>query len=207
MTSIYQQEESVENPLIPLDNLENQFGTFNYEMDAHNDPMIRDKKSSPNSSLITSVPTFFMTLFVVTPVWLTILLPLAVLGQTGVAISRAISPKKTRKPSSDSTNVSVQKRSTDLQGRDYDLILYGATGFTGEMAAKYLAKNYGNKVNWAIAGRRKDALMTLRAELVRINPALDNLPIILADSQDERSIDNMAAMTKVLITTAGKLVE
>lgn len=42
--------------------------------------------------------------------------------------------------------------------RKYDLVIYGATGFTGRLATLYIANQYGNKsFKWAIAGRRKDA--------------------------------------------------
>ena len=42
--------------------------------------------------------------------------------------------------------------------REFDLILFGATGFTGGFAAEYLAKNYGTTIKWAIAGRNERKL-------------------------------------------------
>ena len=41
--------------------------------------------------------------------------------------------------------------------KDYDLIIYGATGFTGRLVVEYLDKNY-SEINWAIAGRNEEKL-------------------------------------------------
>lgn len=43
--------------------------------------------------------------------------------------------------------------------REFQLVVFGATGFTGKLAVAYLAKQYGTSVKWAIAGRRRDALL------------------------------------------------
>jgi short subunit dehydrogenase-like uncharacterized protein len=45
-----------------------------------------------------------------------------------------------------------------MEDREYDLVLFGATGFTGRLAAKYLANQYGRSINWAIAGRSQERL-------------------------------------------------
>lgn len=87
--------------------------------------------------------------------------------------------------------------------REFDLVLYGATGFTGRLAALYLAKTYGKRFKWAIAGRRLDALKKIRDELCSVCADMKDLPIIIADSSDESSIRKMTSSTKVVITTAG----
>jgi len=72
------------------------------------------------------------------------------------------------------------------------------------MAAVYIAKTYGRKAfKWAIAGRRQQALLSLRTELAAIDPNLASLPFIVADSNDELSLRDLAVSTKVVITTAG----
>eukprot|EP01034_Spumella_vulgaris_P029233 gene29233-36247_t len=66
-----------------------------------------------------------------------------------------------------------------------------------------MAKTYGSSVKWAISGRRKEALEKLRDELTLIDKTLHDLPIIIADSSDDNSLDVMTAQTKVVLTTAG----
>jgi short subunit dehydrogenase-like uncharacterized protein len=77
--------------------------------------------------------------------------------------------------------------------RVHDLVVFGATGFTGQLAARYLANRYSSglaaqPLKWAIAGRRRAALESLRAEL-----QLPDLPIIIADSADEASLAAMVS--------------
>lgn len=82
--------------------------------------------------------------------------------------------------------------------------MLGSTGFTGKLAAEYIARQYGTKqFKWAIAGRREDAMKRLRSDLAKISPDLDNLDIIIVDTSDESSVGRMVASTKVVLTTAG----
>ena len=69
---------------------------------------------------------------------------------------------KSKKATTDAPYEPVSVAQEDL--KKYDLVLFGATGFTGKMAAVYIAKNYGGSksFNWAIAGRRKGALEEIR---------------------------------------------
>lgn len=81
-----------------------------------------------------------------------------------------------------------------------DIIIYGATGFTGQLVAEYFNAYYANtNVKWAIAGRSA-------AKLADIKQALnlpDDLPTIVADSQDTKALHDLVAQTKVVITTVG----
>eukprot|EP01035_Chromulina_nebulosa_P018353 gene18352-24046_t len=84
--------------------------------------------------------------------------------------------------------------------------VFGSTGFTGKLAASYIAKQYGysgKNFHWAIAGRRRDALESLKKELSHNDPTLDDLDIIIADINDIQSISELVAKTKVIITTVG----
>ncbi|GAK33372.1 saccharopine dehydrogenase [Iodidimonas nitroreducens] len=84
--------------------------------------------------------------------------------------------------------------------RDYDLVLYGASGFTGKLVAEYIAKNYGETdVRWAFAGRNAQKLSDVRDELGL--PA--DFPLILADADDPQSLHDMVAKTRLVITTVG----
>lgn len=79
----------------------------------------------------------------------------------------------------------------------YDIILYGATGFTGRRAVAYFQKNAPKGLNWAIAARNTDKLAALKKEL---NLSVDALT---ADAQDAPAIDELVQQTKVILTTAG----
>ena len=51
-----------------------------------------------------------------------------------------------------------------MEEKNYQIILYGATGFTGKLCAEYFQSNYPD-LNWAIAGRNKEKLESLKTEL------------------------------------------
>ena len=80
--------------------------------------------------------------------------------------------------------------------KNYQIILYGATGFTGKLCAEYFKKNYPD-LNWAIAGRNKNKLEALKSEL---NLDCD---IFVADSDDYEAIKNFVKQTKVVLSAAG----
>jgi len=87
--------------------------------------------------------------------------------------------------------------------RTYDLILFGATGFTGKLVAEYLARSAPKDLRWAIAGRSKDKLEVVRRDLARAAPELAGLPTLVADSHDEAALDALVPKTKVICTTVG----
>jgi short subunit dehydrogenase-like uncharacterized protein len=79
----------------------------------------------------------------------------------------------------------------------YDVILYGASGFVGKQTVQYFARHAPQSLHWAIAGRNRQKLETIRG-------ALDlSVDILIADSQDQQAIDQMVAQTRVILTTAG----
>lgn len=89
--------------------------------------------------------------------------------------------------------------------RKYSLTLFGATGFTGGLCARYLAAHLPEGSAWAIAGRNEEKLARLRASLQAEGVA--NLPDeIVADVHDPHSLGDMAAVSKVVITTVGPYV-
>jgi short subunit dehydrogenase-like uncharacterized protein len=85
--------------------------------------------------------------------------------------------------------------------REFDVIVFGATGFTGRLVAEYLAGRYGvdGDVSWAMAGRSQDKLEAVRDEI----GAPPSTPLILADSNDADSLTRMAERTRCVITTVG----
>ena len=86
--------------------------------------------------------------------------------------------------------------------REYDVIVWGATGFTGALVAKYLLRQYGadGDLRWAIAGRSQEKLNALRGEL-GLNE--DELGTMVADSFDARALSDLAQRTRVVLTTVG----
>ena len=93
------------------------------------------------------------------------------------------------------------------RSRTFDVVLFGATGFTGKLVAEYLARRIGSRIPWAIAGRSKDKLEAVRRDLVKIDPTLDTLPIRVADSHDEAALDALVPETRVVCTTVGPFVK
>lgn len=91
--------------------------------------------------------------------------------------------------------------------REYDVVLFGATGFTGGLTAEYLAAHAPGECRWALAGRNRDKLLRLRERLARINPACAELPLLHADVTDPGSLRAVAESTAVVATTVGPYVE
>jgi short subunit dehydrogenase-like uncharacterized protein len=82
--------------------------------------------------------------------------------------------------------------------KEFDVVVYGATGFTGRLVAEYLIGNARGK-RWAMAGRSADKL----AEVRDLIGAPADTPLIVADASDEASLTAMCARTKVVLTTVG----
>ncbi len=87
--------------------------------------------------------------------------------------------------------------------RDYDIVLFGATGFTGELTAQYLARHAPRDSRWAIAGRTWAKLEALRVRLASLNPSLADLPMLSADVENRPSLDDLARSARVVISTVG----
>ena len=91
--------------------------------------------------------------------------------------------------------------------RDLDVVLLGATGFTGALTAEYLAENAPSGMRWALAGRNRGKLEAVRTRLATLDATLADLELIEADSADRPSLDAMVARTKVVISTVGPYVQ
>jgi short subunit dehydrogenase-like uncharacterized protein len=87
--------------------------------------------------------------------------------------------------------------------RTYDLVLLGATGFTGGLTAEYLARQAPAGLRWAIAGRNPAKLAAVRDRLTAINPGLSELPLVPADSGDAGSLTELAQASRVVASTVG----
>ena len=87
---------------------------------------------------------------------------------------------------------------------EFDVIVWGASGFTGHLVADYLARSYGVKrdLRWAIAGRNQEKLEQVRDECLPKAKRKD-LPILIADSGDPKSLARLVARTRVVCSTVG----
>jgi short subunit dehydrogenase-like uncharacterized protein len=84
--------------------------------------------------------------------------------------------------------------------REYDVVLFGATGFTGALTAEYLAQHSGAELRWALAGRNRAKLEAL-AERLGVD-----VPLLHADVTDDASLRSVAEAARVVITTVGPYV-
>ena len=80
--------------------------------------------------------------------------------------------------------------------KDIDIIVYGATGFTGKLCVEYLASKE-RSTKWAIAGRNQEKLKTVADELC------PEVEILIADSDDEDALDQLTQRARVVLSTAG----
>jgi short subunit dehydrogenase-like uncharacterized protein len=90
-----------------------------------------------------------------------------------------------------------------LEDRRYDVVLFGATGFTGKLVAEHLARQAGaSGVRWAIGGRSREKLEAVRRAL-----SAPELPIVVADAHDVAALDRLVPETRVVCTTVGPYAE
>jgi len=89
-----------------------------------------------------------------------------------------------------------------MASREFDIVVYGATGFTGRLVAEYLTQHYAGRKDapkWAMAGRSAAKL----AEVRDLIGAPKDTPLVVADASDPGTLDAMAARATVILTTVG----
>ncbi len=84
--------------------------------------------------------------------------------------------------------------------KDYDVVLYGAGGFTGKQTVAYFAQHAPADLRWALAGRHRDKLESARAESGERAHTAD---ILIADSKDQATVDAVVSRTRIVLNTAG----
>ena len=84
----------------------------------------------------------------------------------------------------------------------FDILVFGATSFVGQILTRYLWQNYGgdNTLRWGIAGRSKSRLQELRSSL---GEAAADLPLIIADAGDEADMRALCEQARVIVSTVG----
>ena len=86
--------------------------------------------------------------------------------------------------------------------REFDIVVYGATGYTGRLVAEHFVREYGSAADaprWAMAGRDPGKLERVRDEI----GAPSSTPLIVADAEDTASLDAMCERTSVVLSTVG----
>lgn len=89
--------------------------------------------------------------------------------------------------------------------RPFDVVVWGATGFTGRLVADYLAAQ--PNVRFAIAGRNRSKLEAVRTAIAVKHPARAELPILVGEAHDDESLDGIAKTTRVMCATVGPFAE
>ena len=86
-------------------------------------------------------------------------------------------------------------------GKEYDFVVYGATGFTGKLVVEYLVEKYSNdsEITWALAGRNLEKLKSV-ADSIGVP---ENTELLVVDSNDVSSIETLVTKTKCVLTTVG----
>ncbi|MDC0602170.1 saccharopine dehydrogenase NADP-binding domain-containing protein [Aliiglaciecola sp.] len=88
-----------------------------------------------------------------------------------------------------------------MSDKKYDVVVYGATGFTGQLVVEYLAKNYPttNELRWAMAGRSQEKLEQIKQQY----SVDDSIELVIADSENLDSLKQMVQSSRVILTTVG----
>ncbi len=87
--------------------------------------------------------------------------------------------------------------------RPHEIVLFGATGFTGALVAEHLVRHHIEGLRLALAGRDRGKLERVRSELARIDARAASLPLLVADAHDAEALDEVAAEPAVVCTTVG----
>jgi len=83
--------------------------------------------------------------------------------------------------------------------REFDIVIYGASGFTGRLVAQYMASKSGHGLTWAMAGRSESKLASVRDEI----GAPADTPLVVADASDPASLRAMIGSARCVCTTVG----
>lgn len=89
------------------------------------------------------------------------------------------------------------------EARQYDLVLFGATGFTGGLTARYLATHAPETLRWALVGRNPTKLEAVRQRLAAVAPEAPVPDLLEADAADGAALARVAGSTRIVVTTVG----
>ena len=88
-----------------------------------------------------------------------------------------------------------------MSDKNFDVVVYGATGFTGKLVVEYMLNQYGSdqSISWAMAGRSHEKLIAVR-DALGVSP---DIPLLTVDSDDKESIKQMVQQAQCVLTTVG----
>lgn len=93
-----------------------------------------------------------------------------------------------------------------MAARPYQVVVMGATGFTGRLVCEHLARHYGGQVQWAMAGRSAAKLEQVKQEVAThldSDQHIKDVPVLLCDAADQSSVDKVVSQAQVVLSTAG----
>ncbi|NNE46253.1 MAG: saccharopine dehydrogenase [Rhodothermales bacterium] len=91
-----------------------------------------------------------------------------------------------------------------MNGREFDIVLWGASGFTGRLVAEYLVRKGSTRtLQIALGGRSRARIEEVRDALARIDPEALGLPLLVGDGLDRQFVNALAARSRVVCTTVG----
>jgi short subunit dehydrogenase-like uncharacterized protein len=165
-------------------------------------PVIANKRNVP----VPSAAAFVATLLAI-PIFAITILPLTLLYQVAKAIVAPFRPEK-ELPKLDSGYVVDASQIIPREQRKYDIVILGATGFTGRLAARHLAQQYGcngTKVRWAIAGRSQSKLNQVKEDLAKELgiEGMKQIDSIIVDTSVASTMPALVEQTRVVASTAG----
>lgn len=173
-------------------------------------PLATDGRTIP----ITPWSEFLTTFAVGVPLWLATVVPLSlaatVLSQL-VPTNQKKKEKERQQLLSSFDSGYVADSVTPPSDRPYDIVVLGATGFAGFLAARHLVQTYGintssqDGVRWAIAGRSRSKLEQVRARLGATTN--DEIPIIVVDTTVPSQLPRLVDATRVVVSTVGPFAE
>ncbi|PAY22083.1 saccharopine dehydrogenase [Dietzia natronolimnaea] len=106
-----------------------------------------------------------------------------------------------------SESTTQPESASDRSHRPFDIVVYGATGFTGGLVADYLMRNLPEGGAWAVAGRSRVKLDALVARLSAEMPDVPAPGVVVADTENPESLADMAGAARVVLTTVGPYLE
>ena len=186
--------------------------------------IVQKRKAIPFTSEYSSIPNDFILLpcliFVicfVLPLWVASFVPIIAiyLIYKYPSILRGESPFKVTTCLLEENEVgelgTESGLATDIipfESREYDIVVFGVTGHSGSLLAEYLIERYlksGKGLKLAVAGRSPDKVTKSLSTLAQNTsfPEAMNIPIIIADTKDQESLNHMARNTRVVSTTVG----
>ncbi|KAL3791101.1 hypothetical protein HJC23_012086 [Cyclotella cryptica] len=149
------------------------------------------------------------------PFWCTVLLPFTVFSTAVNLLWVLLRGPKNSPASIDEFHHEKEQNAniTPMNSRKYDLVLLGVSGFTGKLAATYLAKQYcvgtEAKLKWAVAGRSKKKIeSTLKSISEKLGcDQLLQVDVIIVDTSQRDTVREMVDSTRTVITTAGPFMK